>query len=193
MILDHLTGICTIVLLIIFPSICSPIHTPPRSPSPVSLEPLLFHDDWNPFEELIRVEHAVPQSMSSQGSSPQRVHPDLTKSDHAVTVNSEVSNVPQTTKSGKIMIPRLKSTLSVVNQSRKRGRGRIAYLTVEQKRANASERSRQWKKKKLKSDPDYLARQARRLRHNKSISLGLPIRKVGRPPKKQDAPNPSNI
>ncbi|PWN36534.1 uncharacterized protein FA14DRAFT_183071 [Meira miltonrushii] len=191
MIFHYLDYICPFLLLIIFPTICASIHTPPRSPSPVSLEPLFNHEYWNPFEEPTDVQHALSQHIPSQDSSLQHVRSGSVEAGHANVVNDKLSNVPPNTMAGKMMMPRLKNTLSTVNKPRKKGR--VAYLTVEQKKANALERSRRWKKERLQKDPDYLNRQAREQRQNRRLSLGLPVRKVGRPPKMQYTQETSNV
>lgn len=174
--------LCKIIhlLLILFPIICFSVHSPPRSPSPVSLEPLNFHDDWNSVLGSDYLGNSLPQHDSLQDSNTHHIR------------STSITNKDQSTKKRQAATA-LTPLLSTVKQTmNKRRGGRPKTLTIEQRKENARKSVKEWKIAKKITDPDYAARSERIRRANKNKALGIIDRKVGRPPKQQQHKNPPN-
>lgn len=147
--------------------------SPPRSPSPVSLEPLRFDDDpslaflTNPVdmnaEQLANKQHSPRNEGLSHVEQPARV----------VSIQSGKKRKPSPPFQDLLARPK---------------RGRRPYLTAEEKEANAREQSLNWRKRKKKEDGDYFARQARRRRKNRTFRQNLGVEIKGKPGKSPKLP-----
>ncbi|PWN36535.1 uncharacterized protein FA14DRAFT_175847 [Meira miltonrushii] len=119
--------------IIIFPFACFSVYNPPRSPSPVSLEPLNFDDGWKAF-----------------------LYP--THSEHVEESNEQ--HVSTTSKPKIVSATQIPQSKPEIVKIRGKG-GRKRFLTDEERVLKARERTKKWRAERIKVEPDYLAKAGR--------------------------------
>lgn len=119
---------CSVLFFLVFlPSFCFCVGTPPRSPTPVSLDPLNFDDYKNAF---------LDPNQAERSPSPKRLQ-------HVGTSHVRQQNTVENVN---------KSKVEDVQTHSKRGRKR--FLTDEQRALAPRQRTRRWREKKKAVDED---------------------------------------